>query len=145
MPRESTSRSSEVSPSSSYQTTCFTIGNSVLHSLVPFRPQRKPNGAEEVTNNQANFFEQQDTSLTRLNERVSLSVWKIKAHMVQVFQHDEGLKQELITVTYKSIAEKACDFLDAATHDHNEVIFKVLKLCYLPVVCMQLGSADLDE
>lgn len=35
----------------------FTVGNSVLHALIVFTPQRRPNGPEELTNEQANFFE----------------------------------------------------------------------------------------
>ena len=36
----------------------FTIGNSVLSSLIQYTPQRKPNGSEEISNAQSNFFEQ---------------------------------------------------------------------------------------
>ena len=62
-----------------------------------------------------------------------------------MFQHDEALKQELVTVTNKLIADKAADFLDAVTHEFNDVIFKVLKLTYLPTVCMRLQAPEVDE
>jgi len=59
----------------------FTIGNSVLHSLIAYKPIRRPNGREEMTNAQSNFFQEQ-LSLTRINERVSLAQWKTMADMV---------------------------------------------------------------
>ena len=67
------------------------------------------------------------------------------ADMVQVFQHDQSLKEELETVTYKRLADKGCEFLDAVTHEFNDTIFRVLKMCYLPTVCMRLQAPDLDE
>ena len=93
----------------------FTIGGPLLSSLITLRPIRRPNGSEELTNSQSNFFELQNVTSTRINERVSLAIWRSMGHMLQVFQHDEGLKQELIAVTNKRIADKACDFLDAVT------------------------------
>ena len=66
-------------------------------------------------------------------------------NMLQVFQHDEGLKQELISVTNKRISDKAVDFLDAVTLEFNDVVFRILKLCYLPTVIMQLSQPDLDD
>ena len=122
----------------------FTIGNSVLQSMIQYNPQRKPNGAEEMTNSQNNFFEQQNLSLTKINERVSLAQWRAMADLVSVFQHDQTIKEELIAVTNKQIANKCCDFLDAVTMDFNDTIFRVLKLCYLPGVTMSLQAPDLD-
>ena len=58
--------------------------------------------------------------------------------MIQVFQHDETIKAELISVTNKRVADKACDFLDAVTHDFNDVIYRVLRMCYIPTVTMRL-------
>jgi len=60
----------------------FTIGNSLLHNLIAYTPYRKPNGAEEMTNSQSNFFQEQNISLTKINERVSLAQWKVMADMV---------------------------------------------------------------
>lgn len=36
----------------------FTIGNSLLNSLLSFTPVRRPNGKEEISNSQANFFQE---------------------------------------------------------------------------------------
>lgn len=66
------------------------------------------------------------------------------ADMVSVFQHDETLKAELVTVTNKRLADRATDFLDAVTSDFNTVIFRVLKTCYVPTLCMNLQS-DVDD
>lgn len=65
--------------------------------------------------------------------------------MLQVFQHDEDLKAELIAVTNKRMAEKGCDFLDAVTSDFQDVVFRILKLCYLPVIIMQLSNAEITH
>ena len=97
-----------------------------------------------MTNSQNNFFEQQNLSLTKINERVSLAQWRAMADLVSVFQHDQTIKEELIAVTNKQIANKCCDFLDAVTMDFNDTIFRVLKLCYLPGVAMSLQAPDLD-
>ena len=35
----------------------FTIGGPLLSSLITFRPLRRPNGADELTNDQQNFME----------------------------------------------------------------------------------------
>ena len=67
------------------------------------------------------------------------------ADMVQVFQHDQGLKEELITVTNKRLSDKATEFLDAVTHDFNDVIFRVLKMSYLPSLCINLQARDVDD
>jgi hypothetical protein len=48
-------------------------------------------------------------------------------------------------VTNKRLAEKAIDFLDATTHDFNEIIFRVLKMSYLPSLCMNLQAEGVDD
>ena len=72
-------------------------------------------------------------------------MWKIIADMVQVFQFDETLKEELSTVTSKRIADKSCEFLDAVTLKFSEVIFKVLKLTYIPTMVMRMQAPNLDN
>lgn len=67
------------------------------------------------------------------------------ADMVSVFSHDEALKAELVAVTNKRLAERATDFLDAVTDEFNSVIFRVLKICYVPTLCMNLQSGDESE
>ena len=72
-------------------------------------------------------------------------MWKTMADMVQVFQFDETLKQELSSVTNKRIADRTCEFLDAVTQEFSEAVFKVLKLTYIPMMVMRLQTADIDD
>ena len=66
------------------------------------------------------------------------------ADLVQVFQHDEELKRELIQVTNQRLADKSCEFLDAVTHEFNDTIFRVLKMCMTPGIAMRLQEPELD-
>ena len=67
-----------------------------------------------------------------------MSCWSTLADLVQVFQYDPNLKNELKQTTNPLIVAKAVDFLQQSAPEHNASLFKVLRLAYVPSVALAL-------
>ena len=67
--------------------------------------------------------------------------WRTLGELIQIFQYEAQLKQELL-ILCPVIAAKAADFLSKATDKYNNSLFRTLKLAYIPLLIQKLSSED---
>lgn len=59
--------------------------------------------------------------------------------------NDQSLKVEIEKVVAPQLASQAQDMVSDASDEYSAVIYRVLRLCYLPLICTQLKSAEVDN
>ena len=122
----------------------FTFGKPLLQALVEFRQIARPKESEdEISDEQKRFLIDNDLTLTKMQQAVFLSQWKVISDLIKIFKLEAQAREELLRPLYPVISEKAADFLAKSTKPYYSSLFRVLKDTYIPVLLERLpGSQD---
>ncbi len=63
----------------------FTVGRPILQNLLTFKVNVKPNGSETITKDQDSVLTELDLNPSKVNQKNTLNLWKILAHMLSIF------------------------------------------------------------
>ncbi|CDW83820.1 rrna methylase family [Stylonychia lemnae] len=123
----------------------FVIGKPLLHNILEFKqlPKPKEDDSEEF-NEGRKFMIDNDTSIGLMSQAVLINQWKTLSELVQIFQYESQIKQEIL-VLYPIIAEKAADFLSCTTPKYLTSLFRVLKLSYLPLLLQKVVQDEFQQ